>query len=155
MNIDHLLDKYWEAETTLEEEQTLRSYFSSDMVALEHQELIPLFNTFTIEKEVELDNPILIGSSKTPNTSKPSNIRYMGRWKTLGIAASLLIALTVFLYNNDTQKQPSNLVEIETAEESLSYLKDALALVSTQLNNGSQTMIRSMKPLSKANILAD
>ena len=56
MNIQHinnLLEKYWDAETSLQEEQELSTYFSSNEVAEEHKSFIPLFSNITDMQEVE------------------------------------------------------------------------------------------------------
>ena len=43
MNIDNLLNKYFEGETTLEDEQTLRSYFNENNLPEHLKELAPMF----------------------------------------------------------------------------------------------------------------
>ena len=43
MNIDGLLNKYFEGETTLEDEQTLRAYFNQNNLPEHLKELAPMF----------------------------------------------------------------------------------------------------------------
>ncbi|MEE9439364.1 MAG: hypothetical protein V3V14_10220 [Saprospiraceae bacterium] len=52
-NIDNLLEKYWNAETSLQEETQLRSYFSSNDVAPEHYVHAPLFSFIGQQREEE------------------------------------------------------------------------------------------------------
>lgn len=49
-NINHIIEKYWAGESTLEEESQLQSYLLSDKVASEHMELVPLFRQFAETK---------------------------------------------------------------------------------------------------------
>lgn len=51
-NINHIIEKYWAGESTLEEESQLQSYLASDTVASEHLELVPLFEHFADSKKV-------------------------------------------------------------------------------------------------------
>ena len=46
-DIDDLMDKYWNAETTLEEEQNLRTYFAGNQVAEKHLPFKDMFGMFT------------------------------------------------------------------------------------------------------------
>ena len=41
--IDQLLERYWQCETTLEEEQILRSFFSQDSIPAQFEQYAPLF----------------------------------------------------------------------------------------------------------------
>lgn len=50
--IEHLLDRYFEAETTLEEEQILRAFFSQENIPAEMEQWRALFTS---------DNDILLG----------------------------------------------------------------------------------------------
>ncbi len=49
--IDELLSKYWECETTLEEEQQLQEYFNGSNVADEHRNTAPLFRFYRENKK--------------------------------------------------------------------------------------------------------
>lgn len=51
--IDILLDKYFEAETSLNEERELQEYFSSGKVASDHLKYAPIFQFFKEEKHSE------------------------------------------------------------------------------------------------------
>ena len=54
MNYHELLEKYFRAETTLDEEARLRSYILSDEVADDLRQYRPLFQFFEEEKEHSL-----------------------------------------------------------------------------------------------------
>lgn len=46
-DIDTLLDKYFEGETSLHEEEILRTYFTGNDVADKHKQYCPIFSCFT------------------------------------------------------------------------------------------------------------
>ena len=50
MNIDGLLNKYFEGETTLEEERMLRTYFNQDNLPEHLKEFAPMFNYIEDER---------------------------------------------------------------------------------------------------------
>lgn len=52
--IEQLLEKYFEGETTLAQEQQLRAYFSTDLVAEHLKEYQPMFAYFNQEKEQKM-----------------------------------------------------------------------------------------------------
>lgn len=54
--IDELLARYWECETTLEEERELHEYFVSEHVSFEHQQAAALFRYFRESKKKSVDD---------------------------------------------------------------------------------------------------
>ena len=59
--IDVLLEKYFERETSIEEEQTLKRYFDSDEVQKRHEQYTALFTYFISAKEVTLEKELKMG----------------------------------------------------------------------------------------------
>ncbi|MEZ4918048.1 MAG: hypothetical protein R2792_02990 [Saprospiraceae bacterium] len=55
--IDAILDKYWEGESSLEEERVLQSYFRSGNVAAHHLPFAPMFQAFREDQELEMAPP--------------------------------------------------------------------------------------------------
>lgn len=145
MNINHLLQKYWDVETSLNEEQQLQNYFNSDNVSDEHIAFKPLFQTYGEQKSIRLKTPLLEPKQKTK----------VFRLRNIAVAASILLALAVVFNTNKTKSVEinSNVVNVETPEEALAYTMNALALVSSKLSRGSEVVVNGMKPLHKANIL--
>ena len=52
VKIERLLEKYFDAQSTLEEEETIRRYFSGKKIDKELSVYKPLFNNFSIEREM-------------------------------------------------------------------------------------------------------
>ena len=98
MNIDSLLNKYFEGETTLEEEQMLRAYFNQDNLPEHLKELAPMFDYIEDErvalevlKEISDASPALTVTKKRKAIlSKPLYISV--------VAAACIIAL-FFLFS--------------------------------------------------------
>ncbi len=53
--IDILLAKYWECETSVQEERELQEYFLSESIAERHQQYKPLFSYLESVQEMGLD----------------------------------------------------------------------------------------------------
>ena len=115
--IEKLLEKYYEAETTLKEEKELRDYFTkSDVPAhlSEHKDMFKYFN----DSSLETSNRSIKLSSRTIAL----------RW--LSVAAMLVFFVSVFgLYQqNEAEKEEARLAYQETQK--------ALEMISKSLNKG-------------------
>lgn len=117
--IKTLLEKYLNAETSLQEEATLKSYFSSGNVAPEVQEYEAMFSYFNISKAVTLDAPIQLKTKKT-------------NWKWLSIAASVVLLVSVYMGNG--------YLEERKAKKQYAQITEALQMLSSNLNKGNDAM---------------
>lgn len=92
--IKSLLEKYFEAETTVKEEALLQDYFSSVHVDSSLEQYRSLFQFFTIEKEI-----VLTEEKKMITLPRKQNKKKL--LVTLSsIAAILVLALSVFQFSN-------------------------------------------------------
>lgn len=96
MKIEELLEKYFDGQTTCEEERALRRFFASDQVP-EHLEVYrPLFAC--IDQEVEAFQQTQKEETTPPKqpeaTSKPTRL-YRLYYLTTGIAAALLLCIGI------------------------------------------------------------
>ena len=71
MDIDSLLNKYFEGETSVEEERTLRAYFNQENLPEHLKELAPMFTYIDDErvalealKEISVTSPALTVTKK-------------------------------------------------------------------------------------------
>lgn len=119
VNIEKLLEKYFEAETTVAEEKQLKAYFSSQNVAPHLEQYAGLFNYFTKAKEEQLDKNIPLKPKK----------KSVLKW--FNVAAVVLFA-SYFGYNQYMDYKRQQLFE-ET--------KEALFFVSQNLNNGTKNLV--------------
>ena len=123
-SIEKLLEKYDNAETTLQEEAQLRAYFSSDDVAphLEHYKSLFVYFANTQQELFTKDVPL--------NTKKKTNF-----YQWISVAAVAVIALGIMLpqlWNSPTYSQE----EIELYNKT----KNALAFMSSNFNEGASSM---------------
>jgi len=113
-NIEKLLEKYFEATTTVQEEQELQAYFSQDNVAPHLQEYQSMFQYFTDLKT----------EKSTRNVPLQPRKNYL-KW----ISVAAVFILTTSLFINEWNKQ-------RKAEEALADFKMAMSLVSENFNTG-------------------
>lgn len=118
-SIEKLLEKYFEAETTLPEEQQLRAYFSGKEVAPHLAQYESLFGYFEQSKK---------DSSPEIVFKKPSKGRYL-RW--MSVAAVLVIGFSVYLNYQQNQQE-------KKAEMAYQQAKEALEMLSENFNNGAK-----------------
>ncbi len=124
-NIEKLLEKYFEGETTLSEEQTLKVYFTREHVAPHLEEYKSMFQYFSVESNQKTTVDF------TPiKTQKPS-------YKWVGIAASIILVIGLF-YNMSPSKEAN---ERREAELALKEAKKALNMVSKYMNEGTQDLV--------------
>ena len=121
--IEKLLDAYFEGNTTLEEEKSLRKYFTSDTVAPQFQQYQVLFESFKIAKQEVSDRELIIPESNVLNP----------RVWWYGIAASAVVAIMIanFMFS-----EPSYSHEEKEALIAFNESKKAMLLLSENFNNG-------------------
>jgi len=118
-NIEKLVEKYLNATTSLQEEETLRNYFLLDNVAPHLQEYQMMFSYFKKSKDEIYTKPIQLKSKKT-------------NWKWLSVAASVVLLFSVYAGNEYYQHQK--------AKKQFAQVKEALKMVSMNLNKGNKAV---------------
>jgi hypothetical protein len=91
-DIQNLLDRYWEGETTLEEERTLKAYFNSGEVDERLQAVAPLFQAIREEQTLQY------AKTKTVEL-RPVHFA----WQKWAAAASVALLLSAGLWWNSQQ----------------------------------------------------
>ena len=161
-NINELLDKYWVGATSLQEEQTLQSYFQQDQIAEEHRQFAPLFQYFVAEKEPQLSDDFdqrllqqleeLEGEERPVVSLKRGTIRRI-RTYAAGVAAAIALLLSVwFLFPKTADPAIAILSQQEVEEAKIAYqqAKAALLVLSTKMNKGTQAAVSGLNELDKA-----
>ena len=129
IDIERLLIKYDEGETSLAEEKILKEYFLKNKVPAHLSQYKSLFFFSSSEKNK---------SSKVEFRVKDKRKKF----SLYGIAAAILLALGIFgFYNNQQQElEQQNLGTIENPEEAYLKAKETLQLVSEVLNNSKEQL---------------
>lgn len=123
--IEFLLEKYFEAETTVNEESELKLYFSQSNIAPHLLQYQPLFNYFEISKEQKSETKTMVQTQKS----------YV---RILSIAASVVVLLGVgtFCYYNMKVVPNQDLGKFESPEMAFIATQKALSLLSENVNVG-------------------
>jgi hypothetical protein len=117
--IEKLIEKYENAETTLQEENVLKDYFSKDSIAPHLEQYKAMFNYFSIAKSETLTKPIVLSKTKK-------------NYKWLSIAASITLLFSVYIGQQEYKK----VQEKKKAMEIYAQVSESLKLLSTNLKKG-------------------
>jgi len=142
--IKKLIDRYFQGETSVEEEQTLRRYFASGKIDERLQEYTPLFRFFALEKEREPEEIPLEGFLDQFRESRSRSLApNPGRMNWLmKIAAVLLLAAGLwwaYQYQDNVSQTAGvdwSKYEITNEQEALKITRGALFKASENLNRG-------------------
>ena len=129
--IENLIDKYFEGETSIAEENELKVYFSSTNVAQHLKQYQTIFGYFSQAKEQQFTQEIPLQTKK----------RNVVLW--LSIAASVVVMLgvgTMMYFINDKEEQFVACTPEDNPELALQQTEKALALVSEHLNTGIESV---------------
>lgn len=128
--IETLLEKYFQGETSIAEENELKNYFSSQDVAQHLAQYKPIFGYFSLAKEQKFEQEL-------PLKTKKRNVTW------LSIAASVVILLgigTYTYYNYDNAKDSQNLGTYDDPQKAFAATQKALALLSNNVNVGIESV---------------
>ena len=148
-----MLDRFYQGETTLEEEGRLQEYFSSTSVA---EEFIPdrdLFRAMdrgneAIHVPVGLDQKILAGIDREER--KMTRTRRISVFSLSGLAAGLLVVIALYTgYFNEGGARMAMEDTYEDPQEAYEEAKRTLAYVSAKLNTGTGEL-KHVQQVSKA-----
>jgi hypothetical protein len=125
--MEALLEKYFEGETSIAEENELKDYFSSSNVAPHLEQYRPLFGYFTEAKEQKL-------TSEVPLVSKKRKVA----WLSIAASVAVLMGVGTYTYfnNMDTAKESKELGTYDDPEEAFEATQKALAMLSDNVNVG-------------------
>ncbi|WP_321480749.1 hypothetical protein [uncultured Bacteroides sp.] len=125
MKIEDLISKYFEGATSIEEERKLRRYFAKNHIPEDLQKYKPIFAYF--EKEIK-------GNQVKKKYSMKQRITY-----TLsGIAAGLLIAISISGLYKQMDAKPDNYVIIDGKKYTDTHMVQAQAKAAFQNVSSSQ-----------------
>ncbi len=124
--METLLEKYFEGETSIVEENELKNYFSSPDVAPHLEQYKPLFGYFAEAKKenFEKDVPLISKKKKTA-------------WLSIAASIAVLIGAGTYVYFNANEvKENNELGTYENPKEALEATQKALAMLSNNVNVG-------------------
>jgi hypothetical protein len=170
-NIEELLEKYWNAETSLEEELELKAYFDSGNVAEQYKGYAALFDYLGNQSTLKADfNPLakveqLMEQNQVETVVKREAkiISFASRWRA--VAAMLVFALLSlwavnYFFNPAITTPPevvsakkARIIEINDVDEAMAYTEDAMNLISSLLKTGTDQVITGMEKIDNSPVI--
>nr|WP_315258139.1 hypothetical protein [uncultured Flavobacterium sp.] len=124
--MEALLEKYFEGETSIAEENELKNYFSSSNVAPHLEQYKPLFGYFVEAKKENFEKDI-------PLISKKKKVA----WLSIAASIAVLLGVGTYVYFNTNEVKGNNeLGTYENPKEALEATQKALAMLSNNVNVG-------------------
>ena len=165
--INKLLLKYFDGDTSLEEEYILRGYFSNDNIDAQFVKYKPLFNFLNTEKEIKISEGLAdkinaISIEKRPVMHVVKSYNYW--WKIAATIAFLIIG-TLFItkqfkaletpqiaINQPVKKRAKVIILDENTDPKLAFaeVEKALLLVSKNMKKGTDETTESLQKVKAA-----
>jgi hypothetical protein len=140
--IDKLLEKYFDCDTSLAEERKLRQFFASGNLPPKYLELAEYFSYLGEEKDVLLKDPSFDARIQEhvdeSRLARLFDLRRPWIYWTTGVAASLLILLAIFVRFDPLGGKINN--AYEDPEVAYQQAKKVLLYVSAQMNKGTKDL---------------
>ncbi len=133
-DIEQLLEKYWNCETSLEEEQQLRDFFRGTSIPANMKETAELFRFFTAEKTKALNDSFEAGVTKELRKRQGGKIISMVSFTNIvRIAAGIVVVVvaTYFVREEVRKSYPKEMQDTYTDPQmAFEETKKALMMIS-------------------------
>ena len=146
-HIEDLLQKYWNAETTLEEEQELRTFFTNEPVPENWKEPASLFRYFESQKKIGLRDEAFDKNLKQ-KIKPPAKVISLSMVQLARIAAGLFVVVAAtFFIRQEVRKAYPDEPEDTYSDPKVAFeeTKKALMMISKSFN-------KAQKEASKINV---
>jgi hypothetical protein len=137
---DELLQKYWNCESSLEEEKMLREYFGSNDIPEQFNDTAALFRYFDEAKKKSLNDLAFDGQVMLKVNPRPAQMKRLV-YNTMRIAAGLavVIAATWFIRTEVRQTIPQEVVDTyDDPQLAFEETKKALLMISKSFGTAEQ-----------------
>ncbi len=135
--IEELLEKYWNCETSLEEEQQLRDYFRGD-VPEQMKETADLFRYFEWQQKQTVSNPdfdSVVRNKIKQHRPQGKVIRMFYNYGRIAAGLVVVIAATYFVRHEIRKAYPEEIVDTYSDPKlALEETKRALMMISKGFN---------------------
>ena len=152
---NELISKYWEGESSLEEEFLLRQYLNTQEGKAKHPEEATMFAFFGMQKGIESTvTEFPVEKLEAPIVRRLNSLHFVRN-----IAAAILIILgAYFVWNHNSVPPENNQLaenwrEVEDPKEALKITKEALAFLSNKVDKSERLLKNNIAKLSVNKIL--
>lgn len=139
--IEILLEKYFEAETSIAEEKELKDYFASSDVAPHLEHYKPIFGYATQAKQEQFSFAPFVFQPRVPAMiplkTKKRNIAV---WLSVAASVIILLSIGLFTYNHYNQQKSEDYGTYSDPEIAFRETQKALAMISKCVNKGIGSM---------------
>jgi hypothetical protein len=129
-SIDKLIKKYENGETTLEEEQALKHYFSKDTVAPHLEQYKPMFAYFLENQQEQYTKALPL---------KPKSM-FNYKWLSVAAVAAILLGVYFSMPVSDAHCEQNLVGTFCEPEEAFNEVSKQLAMISSHFNKGASTV---------------
>lgn len=126
-NIEKLLEKYENGETSLKEEQQLKHYFTQETVPPHLEVYKPMFEYFLVNQEEQFTKDVPLKTKSNP----------IYKWISVAAVAVLMFGIYTQMSNTPRTIEDLNQNELLAYNQTM----EALNLVSSQLSKGTENMM--------------
>ena len=140
--IERLLERYWEGETSLEEEQVLRDFFDHPEVPGKWKSEQVLFQYFTEQRKVDLDElfdeKVMAQVEEAPDISRGKVRKLFYDLVRVAAVGLILVTATYFVREQylEQKDDPYMVDTFENPKEAFEETKKALLMISKNFNKG-------------------
>ena len=131
--IENILEKYFQGETSIAEENELKEYFSSPNVAQHLKQYQSIFGYFSQVKEQK-------STQEIPLETKKRNVA----WLSIAASVVVLLGIGTYFYVSEKNTTPvvaqSELGTYDNPEKAFAETQKALALLSNNVNVGIESV---------------
>jgi hypothetical protein len=140
--LEELLQKYWNCETSLEEEQQLREYFRSEEIPEQLKDTASLFNYFEVQKQKSVDTHFegrVVTQLKDQPKERGKMVQLLN--SSMRIAAGVAVLLVaVYFVREEIRKNDTVAMEdtYDDPKQALEETKKALMMISKGFGRAEQ-----------------
>lgn len=166
--IKDLLNKYFEAETSLEEEKSLRQYFSGPSVDPAFEQVAPLFRSFVsdaqigVEKDFTAKFDLSGGNHKQTVSGGGARIFTLRKFTQIAAAVCVLTISSILvvkhmlpngLNKNNPGQTAGNYIEVQDPEQAIEYTEDAIRIFAKVFKTSEQHLESTMERIDKTPVI--
>ena len=164
--IKELLDKYFEAETSLEEERKLKEYFNGTNIDQRFSGVSSLFKVLKAESNISNSKVFNVKTIKPSSEKQSANgpkVFFLARYAkiaaaavVLAIASVLVVKFTLNTQAKDIKEKDvvvANYIEITDPDDARAYTEDALKILAQVFKTSEAKVGDGMKVIDETPVI--